>query len=270
MKKIFIKYALIAIALITLFTIWGFSIRYKMNQICKEVRVDIRNEGDDYFIGIEQLRNHLQEILYNETVDSRILPKRMGEINLNMVELILEENPFIKNAEVYRRNGGILEVRVHLNKAIARFRNVRGEQFYLDESGVFMPLTETYTPNVIIVSGFVTESIKAGDSLRSESGKRLYPMLQYIHNNPFFRAQISEIVVSQNGDLTLLPEVGSIYVEFGTADDYQEKLDNLMLFYRQVLNRTGWDRYKKVSVKFRGQIVATRINPYDPDISEFN
>jgi len=270
MKKIFLKYILLAVALIVLFTIWGFSIRYKMNQVCNEVRVDIRSEGDDYFIGIEQLRKHLQEILYNETQDSRILPKRMGEINLNAVENILEDNPFIRNAEVYRRNGGILEVRVHLHKAIARFRNVRGEQFYIDESGAFMPLTSTYTPNVMIVSGYITESLQMGDSLKSDIGKQLFPMLQYIHEDAFFRAQISELVVSQNGDITILPEVGNISVEFGTSEDYQTKLENLMLFYRQVLNRTGWDRYKKVSVKFRGQVVATRTNPYGPDISEFN
>jgi cell division protein FtsQ len=121
-----------------------------------------------------------------------------------------------------------------------------------------------------MVSGYITESLQMGDSLKSEIGKQLFPMLQYIHEDAFFRAQISELVVSQNGDITLLPEVGNISVEFGTSEEYQTKLENLMLFYRQVLNRTGWDRYKKVSVKFRGQVVATRTNPFGPDISEFN
>jgi len=270
MKKQLIRYLTIVLVMLGIGTIWGFSLKYKMQQICKEVRVEIMNDQDNYFIGITQLRKHLQEILYSETVDSRIIPKRMGEVNLNKVEKLLEENPFIRNAEVFRRNGGILEVRVQLKKAIARMTNMQGEQFYLDETGRLMPLSPYYTPNVILVGGRIFESVQAGDSLRTEQGRALLPLLQYVHADPFFSAQISEIVVDKDGNLILYPEAGSVKVEFGDTERYKEKFDHLQLFYKQVLQRTGWDRYKKISVQFRGQVVAEKRNVFDSDISEFN
>lgn len=269
MKKNLIRYSLFALVIISLFIIWGFSLRYKMSQVCKDVRVEITNEEQNYFIGIENLRTHLQEILYNETVDSRIVPKTMGEINLHEVERILEANPFIRNAEVFRRNGGVLEVKVELRKAIARIQNVAGEIFYLDEEGKIMPLTPAYTPNVILVSGKILESPRAGDTLRTKHGKDLYDLLKYVNTHDFFKAQISEILMDREGNLTFFPEAGSMRVEFGPVHGYEEKMENLLLFYKQVLARTGWDRYRKISVKFKGQVVAEKRNPNDPDISEY-
>jgi cell division protein FtsQ len=269
MKHRFLKYAVIVAILSGLLILWGFSIQYKMQQLCQDIRVEIIQEEGNYFIGIEKLRNHLKTIIYDETRDSRVLPKTMGEINLIEVESLLEANPFIRNAEVYRRNGGVLEVKVQLRKAIARVMNVKGETFYIDTEGMLMPLSPDYTPNVLLVSGKVLESPAAGDTLRTEHGKALLPMLLHIHQDEFYRAQISEIVMDRDGNLMIYPETGSILVDFGTTARYKEKMENLMLFYRQVLNRTGWDRYRKVSVRYKGQVVAEKRNPFDPDISEF-
>lgn len=269
MKVRILKYIMILAVLSGLLVLWGFSIQYKMRQACQDIRVEIIQEEGNYFIGIERLRAHLRSIIYDETKDSRVLAKTMGEINLIEVESLLEANPFIQNAEVYRRNGGILEVKVQLRKAIARMMNIRGESFFVDSEGKLMPLSPDYTPNVLLISGKVLESPSIGDTLRTENGKALLPMLQYIHQDEFFRAQISEMVMDRDGNLTIYPETGSILIDFGTTARYKEKLENLMLFYRQVLNRTGWDRYKKVSVRYKGQVVAEKRNPYDPDISEF-
>lgn len=269
MRKQWLKYLALVAVLAGLMVLWGFSIQYKMNQECRDIRVEIVQEDNNYFIGIERLREHLRSIIYDETRDSRVLAKTMGEINLNEVEHLLESNPFIRNAEVYRRNGGILEVRVQLRTAVARVTNVRGETFFVDSEGKLMPLSPEYTPNVLLVSGKVFESPAITDTLRSETFRNLFPMLQHIHQDEFYRSQISEMVMDRDGSLVLYPEVGSVLVDFGTPARYAEKLNNLLMFYRQVLNRTGWDRYKKVSVRYKGQVVAEKRNPFDPDISEY-
>jgi cell division protein FtsQ len=269
MKKNLLKYLLIFSLLCGLLVLWGFSIQYKMSQVCQDIRVEIVPEENNYFIGIERLREHLKSILYDETRDSRVLAKTMGEINLNEVEHLLESNPFIRNAEVFRRNGGVLEVRVQLRTAIARVNNIKGEAFYIDSEGKLMPLSPDYTPNVLLLSGKVLESMRISDTLRTDIGKALLPMLQHIHQDEFYHAQISEIVLDRDGNMKIYPEAGSIWIDFGTVARYTEKLENLLLFYRQVLNRTGWDRYRKVSVRYKGQVVAEKRNPFDLDISEY-
>lgn len=269
MKKNLLKYGLIFSVVCGLLVLWGFSIQYKMSQVCQDIRVEIIQEENNYFLGIDKLRDHLKGIIYDETRDSRVIAKTMGEINLNQVESLLESNPFIRNAEVFRRNGGILEVRVQLRTAIARVVNVKGETFYIDSEGKLMPLSPEFTPNVLLLSGKVLESIHIADTLRTETGKAIFPLLQHIHQDEFYRSQISEIVMDRDGNLTLYPEAGSILIDFGTTARYKEKLENLLLFYRQVLNRTGWDRYRKVSVRYKGQVVAEKRNPFDLDISEY-
>ena len=47
-------------------------------------------------------------------------------------------------------------------------------------------------------------------------------------------------------------------VNFGDTTRLAEKRDALKLFYSKVMPYKGWEEYDTISVKFRGQVVATR------------
>ena len=86
----------------------------------------------------------------------------------------------------------------------------------------------------------------------------LYKLAQYLENDDFWRDQVDQIWVDDRKDIRLIPRVGAHSIVLGNMDRYQEKFDNLTSFYLNGLNVIGWDKYDKINVKFKGQIVCTK------------
>ncbi len=71
-------------------------------------------------------------------------------------------------------------------------------------------------------------------------------------------AQIDQVDILPGGAFDLIPKLGNQVIHFGKAENYQEKFNNLLCFYRQVLSKKGWSQYSSLDVQFDGQIVAVR------------
>jgi cell division protein FtsQ len=80
----------------------------------------------------------------------------------------------------------------------------------------------------------------------------------FIKNDPFWSAQIEQVDVQLNGDVILIPRVGDQEIEIGRLEDYPSKLAKLKEFYKKGLNKIGWGDYKRISIKFKNQVVCTR------------
>jgi cell division protein FtsQ len=52
--------------------------------------------------------------------------------------------------------------------------------------------------------------------------------------------------------------VGNHVVKLGNGENIPAKLNRLMVFYKQVLAKTGFDKYKLIDVQYKGQVVASR------------
>lgn len=97
---------------------------------------------------------------------------------------------------------------------------------------------------------------------RYEDLLKLINFVNYIENDSFWSAEIVQIVAStmSSGDLELelIPRTGRHIVLFGTIEDVEEKLDKLLAFYEKGLSNIGWDSFRTISVKYKGQVVCTR------------
>jgi cell division protein FtsQ len=56
----------------------------------------------------------------------------------------------------------------------------------------------------------------------------------------------------------MIPVVGNHLVRLGNGDNIDKKFHRLMVFYQQVLSKTGFDRYKLIDVQYAGQVVASK------------
>lgn len=97
---------------------------------------------------------------------------------------------------------------------------------------------------------------------RYEDFLKLINFVKYIERDSFWRAEIVQIVAStmSSGDLCLelIPRTGRHTIRFGTVDDVERKLDNLLSFYESGLANIGWDEFRTISVEYRGQVVCTK------------
>lgn len=187
--------------------------------------------------------------------DNRIIGKDLNKIDLEKIERELYKNRAIKRADVYKvitrdenKYKGVLAVKVYHRKPAVRIMSSQGN-YYLDKLGNKIPFSRNYTADVKVITGNLSEEY---------ARESLLPFLLYIQNDKFWDAQIEHVSVTSDGDVYLHPLVGDQVVELGKPENYEEKLRNLLAFYKQVLVKNKWDKYKMVSVKYKDQVIAKR------------
>ena len=98
---------------------------------------------------------------------------------------------------------------------------------------------------------------------RYEDFLKLINFVKYIENDSFWSAEIVQIIASEmsSGDieLELVPRTGRHTILFGEIARVEEKLDDLMMFYQKGLSRIGWDEFRTISIKYKGQVVCTKF-----------
>jgi cell division protein FtsQ len=53
-----------------------------------------------------------------------------------------------------------------------------------------------------------------------------------------------------------IPVIGSHIIRIGRAENIDQKLRRLLVFYKQVLSKTGFDKYSALDLQYEGQVVA--------------
>ncbi|HYC28146.1 MAG TPA: hypothetical protein VEB42_05005, partial [Chitinophagaceae bacterium] len=90
---------------------------------------------------------------------------------------------------------------------------------------------------------------------------------EYIDKNAFWSAQIVQVDITPQRNFEMVPEIGNHIIEFGDGNNVEDKFHRLMVFYKQVMSRSGLSSYERVSVEFARQIVAkkkeAKISRYD-------
>jgi cell division protein FtsQ len=164
----------------------------------------------------------------------------------------------VKKCQVSRDLTGDLLVVIEQPRPLARLmvasdgvRAVSGQ--YVSEEGRFFPISMNYSARVPILTG---NYFSQNRSLASERNRPLLDLLKRIHDDPFWRTQITELSVDKQGEVIMWPQMGNHQIEFGPPTDLDAKFKKLKLVYTDVLPAKGWDRYSRVSVQYRNQLVC--------------
>ncbi|MCB0842015.1 MAG: hypothetical protein KDE26_01985 [Bacteroidetes bacterium] len=244
--KGFILYPLIGIAVLA---VLAMANTYQANLTVQDIKVQIHADEDYRLLN----ENMIEKILTEDDI-REIRGVKMNTIQLEELEEILRANPTISEAEVYKTIQGNLNIEVVLRKPIARLINNEGEYLYMDAEGHKFPNTPLASSNVVLVRGDFDETI--ADTFTCNTIESALPVLNYIHKNEFWNGLISEVIIDQSGELILNPQVGDLEIHFGYPERIEDKFQNLRDFYRQVIKEVGWDHYRTVNLKIRGQIIA--------------
>lgn len=251
--------AVIVAFLVTL----GFAEHRQDVMPCTEVEVMIKDTMGHNFVEEAEI----MELVRNKF--GTLKGKPLSSINISLLEKIINTNPFIADAEVFSTIDGKIKIEVKQRTPIVRIVNVKDESFYIDDQGVFMPLSGDYTARVTVANGFIfdTESerrVTVFDGEKRDTAIKLsrideiFHVADYIYHHEFWNAMIEQIYINAEGDIELIPRVGSQNIVLGTSEELERKLNKLFLFYREGLNKTGWNKYKTINLKYEGQVVCTK------------
>ncbi len=225
----------------------------QQNILCSAVHVSMLKEKDSQFIQEKDVEKLIVSLLPEQNLH---IP--LKEINLNALERSLAKNPYIKNAEVYVDAKGKMMAEVQQHLPLVRVVNENNVSYYLNQDGEKMPIAEGFSARVIVASGHIVDNDLDVGEIKTEQVKNVYLLAKYINENDALKALVEQIYVEKNNDIVLTPKVGEHQIVFGSVNDIEEKFRNLLVFYKEGLSTVGWDKYKKVNLKFKNQIVCTK------------
>lgn len=238
-------------SLAVLFVIIGFSERQQNQSTIKDIEIKIDNFNNNHFID-EQDIVRLMELGYENLKGAPL-----SRVNLKQIETRIKSDRFVKDAELYSDIKGNLVVRTTLQRPIARIVRSDGPGAYIAEDGTIMPISGKFTSRVVLISGsFAHQFMKSENIYNHDAGEDTMKLLEAIREDNFWSAQITQLDFDRKGRIFLLPQVGSQIVEFGYPEGIDTKLKKLKIFYKEILPQMGWNKYKRISLEFEGQIVA--------------
>ena len=215
-------------------------------RICQHVSYEIR-PGSLKFLSSEKVEKILQE----HTLHS-LVGQTMRKIPIHALEKHVEKNPFVQSCQIYKTPHHRLIILVQQRQPIARLLTKGGVQRYVDSSGKFFPLSKDHTSHSLLLR---MEQSDEGSLTESEQGQPLLDLLLYIYEDEVWRDQIAEVELLGR-HIFLYPQVTKQRIFFGNATQVQEKFKKLTLFYQRILPNKGWNLYREVDLRFKGQIVC--------------
>ncbi len=246
-RRIFQLIAILAFVLLV-FVSLGFTNHERKLMCVDQVEIDINIKEN--FVGKDEVK-----LLFDNQL-SYIKGAKLDIINTERIEEIIEEHPWIKNAEVFLGYGkadtlfyaGKLKVKIEEKSPIARYVN-GADGFYIGSEGEELPLVKHKAYKTLIITSENANLTISNDLLL---------FINFVNNNVFWKAQIVQVQIEKDGELILIPRVGEHQIEFGMPRKIESKFKNLKAVYEQGFTKTGWNKYKTINLRFENQVICSK------------
>lgn len=223
----------------------------KDKQKCTDLKVML--PGHNNFIE----RDEVDRILLAN--GGALVGRNLEDINIHKLENVLKANPFIEYAKVFADMNGVIHVDIRQRKPLIRIINMANVNFYIDENGFKIPMSDNYTARVLVANGLIDEDFSGRvDTLSSQLARDLFRIANFIRQDTLWNDQVEQLFVSLNGDIEVVPRVGDHKIILGTADSLETKFRNLLVFYKKAMPKVGWEAYKSINLKYANQIICEK------------
>ena len=209
-----------------------------------DIRIDAGAPDTLNFVTVGEVRRLLGEWNLDRT------DRAAADIDLQRIEDRLNAVTNIEKATVSRMPDDRIRIAVEPMVPVARVFDYSGRSYYINRAGKRLTASARYHLDVPVITG------------RFGSGSNpaaLIPIVERISRDPQWEAITSQLMVNPgNGDIILVPLIRGHVVNLGDTADIDDKLARVMTMYRKVLPLKGWEYYDTISVKWAGQVVASR------------
>jgi cell division protein FtsQ len=182
----------------------------------------------------------------------------VGALDIKKIEAVLEEDPFVKDAEVFITAKNKVHVEVQQRAPWLRIIDGNGEHYYLDEAGMKMPLSKHYSAKVLVANGSIPPYIPGFMDKPKHALRDLVELSKRIVEDDFLEPLIAQVYRNEKGSFTLVPIVGNQNIILGPYEDIEEKFFRLEKFYLKAVPYTGWNKYKTINLTFKNQVVCEK------------
>jgi cell division protein FtsQ len=227
------------------------AINAKNSSLCQGMDVEINGGAKALLL----TRKDVAFILENGGFQNQ-LGKKVSAFDLSKMEGLLKKNNWIKEAQLYFDNNGILKIRIQERTPVARIFSITGSSFLIDSNGVQMALPGKTIFKLPVFTNFPGD--RFGLHKDSALTSQIKNIASYLNQDPFWSDQIQSVNIQPAKTFTLTPLIGSQSIEFGDGNDFENKFHRLFVFYEQVLSQTGFEKYTRINLAYTNQVIAIR------------
>jgi cell division protein FtsQ len=218
---------------------------------CTDYHITIKGAEQNLFVDEKDVLN-----LLSDAGHKNIKGQLISSIHLRRLEALLEDNDWIKDAQLYFNNQDVLHIIILEREPVARVFTTDGNSFYLDEGMTRMPLSDKKSAKVPVFTGFFeNENYSQKDSAMLNDIKIT---AVFILTDSFWMSQVAQIDITETGNFEMIPTVGNHLIKLGNGENIEKKFDRLFIFYKEILSKAGFEKYPVIDVQYTGQIVATK------------
>jgi cell division protein FtsQ len=229
------------------------AVNSRNHQVCQGYEIEIKDADKAIFIDKKDVEKVLTA---NNTIVLKNKPVK--SIDLGIIEARLKKESWIKDAEIFIDNNERLKVSVEQRIPIARMFSSSGGSFYIDSAGQRMPLSEKMSAKLPVFTGYPIDSKKNRTPAERKLIRDVKDISLFLLNDPFWMAQISQIDITPSKEFEMIPTVGNHIIEFGDGTDYKTKFKKLFIFYKQILSKTGMDKYERLKIQYNNEIIGVK------------
>ena len=222
------------------------------------------------YMGVKPLMSGNDLIAEINKKFGKLQSKTIGEVNIAGISAFVHKNPYLENTDVMLTIEGDILIKADQCIPAIRYFTPEGQQHYIDRKGRIMPVNPAYPYRALIATGQIESPLTDGKNIFSvpdsnhalrEQLKSLYDLHQLaaiITADSTLNALIEQVYITTKGKIQLVTKAGSHIIYMGDTTDAAEKLENLKYFYKYGLVKTGWNKYGKLNLEYKNQIVCTK------------
>ena len=230
------------------------SVANKKNSFADGVQVEVNPlAGGDKLISERDVKQALLKSFGNTLEGTEL-----ARLDVERMERVLEEDPFVFDAEAYVDQKNVLHVRITQREPMLRILDIHGGNYYLDKNGVKMPSSKNFAARVLVATGNIAPYATDFRDKKRNTLKDLFTLTQTLLADEFFHTFIQQIHVNNAGEFILVPLIGDQKIVLGSARKMEDKLHRLKIFYQQGMPYAGWNVYETINLKYNGQVVCRK------------
>lgn len=222
---------------------------------CKEVLVNFTDKKNYRMVSEQEIFSALWPGEKNKFPKNQIA----GDFDLYKLEKQLEKNPWILSADLYFDQKQKMHIDVEQRQPIARVFTPTGNSYFMDEEFFILPLKSNDIISVPVFTNFYFSATTVSKNDSIVLG-RVASLSSFILSDPFWMAQIEAVNINADNSFELTPQVGNHVIMLGDRSDWSNVFTKLKTFYQYINTENAWNKYTKIDLQFKNQIIGVRNN----------
>ena len=216
----------------------------KDERICTGTRIIIEDSTTENYIDCRFIEN----IIAKSQCPINNMP--INDIDANSIEDHIKASPYIDSVICYYTPENLMCIRVFTRVPVLHVMADSGDSYYMDIKGNVMPTNE-FLMDICLATGNIT---------RQYAQEHLIGIADYMNTHSTWKKEVQQVYVRSEKQIELIPSAGEHIIILGEPKDIKDKMDRLTIFYKEGLDKAGWNKYSTIDLNYAGQVVCTKRN----------